>query len=306
MPMKRIFTLFFLFSALGSYAQFKWDFGGGLGVANILGEMGGDELTRRDFIADIKLRQTRWAVQGFARYKLHPNVLIKGEITYARLEGADSLSSNPGRKGRNLHFRNDMVELSVKGEYVFYEISDLGRSYRFRNDLRCYMFIGAGGIYHSPKANYQGSWVPLQPLRTEGQSKPYSRLQFVIPAGAGLYFTIKKQHRIGWELGWRTTFTDYLDDVSTVYADPSTLPNATSIALANQYSPSFANDPSYPHANNYSPGSKRGDPTHNDSYLFSTFNYSYVIKGRSKFSKSRYSSYFKSRKYKKRKVRAQF
>lgn len=309
MVRRLLIFLLLLIGPLSVFSQFRWDFGGGLGVANNLGEMGGKELTRRDFIADLKLKETRWALNGFARFKLHPNVSVKGILTYARLEGADSLSSNPGRAGRNLHFRNDIFELSATAEFYFYEVNDIGRSYRFRNDLRVYAFAGVGGLYSNPKAKYQGSWIALRPLRTEGQTKEYSQFLIEIPAGIGMYFTIKKQHRIGWELGWRTLFSDYLDDVSTVYADPSVLPNQTSIDLANQSSMSlYLSNPElgYAHPNNYLPGMKRGDPTHNDSYLITTFNYSYVVRGRSKFSKSRYSSYFKSKRYKKRKVRAKF
>ncbi|MCC7303201.1 MAG: hypothetical protein IT233_11225 [Bacteroidia bacterium] len=295
-------------------AQFRWDFGGGIGFANILGEMGGKEKTRRDFVSDLKLRETRWDINGFARYKFHPQILLKGMITYARLEGADSLSTNPGRVGRNLHVRNDIFELAITGEFIFYEVSDIGRSYRFRNDLRFYAFAGVGGLYHNPKGKLNGSWTPLRPMMNEGVK--YSKITVVVPTGVGLFFTIKREHRIGWELGWRTMFTDYLDDISTTYKDPSTLSadaNAWQQQVYNDYASGYdPNNTEMENPNNYawdpilSYGAKRGDPTHNDSYLFTTFNYSYVLRGKSRFSKSRYSSYFKTRKYKKRKSRAKF
>lgn len=275
-----------------SFCQFRWDIGGGLGLANYLGEMGGKEQTRRDFVSDMKLNETRWAFQGFARYRFHPLVSVKGVFTYARIEGADSLSSNPGRVGRNLHFRNDLLELSFQGEFDFYQFNDVGRGYRFNKDFRAYGFVGVGALYSNPRAQYKGEWVALQPLMTEGQSKPYSLFQVVIPAGLGVSLTYHKYHRFSWELGWRTTFTDYLDDVSTVYAPTSDLPNNISVQLSNQSVTAFQNDPTLPHPNNYSPGSKRGDPTHNDSYIFSTFSYSYMIKGTS-MTKKRYKKYFR-------------
>ena len=45
-------------------AQYAWDFGMHLGGANYLGEMGGKDQPRRDFVWDMKLGQTRWAVGG--------------------------------------------------------------------------------------------------------------------------------------------------------------------------------------------------------------------------------------------------
>ena len=317
MRLIKLFILVLFVSPLIGVAQFKWDFGGGLGVTNVLGDMGGKEKTRRDFVADLKMKETRWAVDGFARYKINPQILIKGMFTYARLEGADSLSTNPGRVGRNLHFRNDIFELAFNGEFVFYEASDIGSSYRFRNDLRCYAFAGVGGIYHNPKGKLAGSWVNLAPMLNEGVK--YSKVQFVIPMGVGLFFTIKREHRIGWEIGWRKTFTDYLDDVSTVYVDQSTLSPEALAWQQQAYNGTVAmnlSDPDdlIPDPNNYTPHlengnmvyPKRGDSSHPDAYIITTFNYSYVLRGKSRFSRSRYSGYFKTRKYKKRKSRAKF
>ncbi|HRF81550.1 MAG TPA: hypothetical protein PL070_15850, partial [Flavobacteriales bacterium] len=45
-----------------------------------------------------------------------------------------------------------------------------------------------------------------------------------VPVGIGFHFTQRRRHRFGMDLGWRTTFTDYLDDVSTTYKDPDLLP----------------------------------------------------------------------------------
>lgn len=305
----RFYLLLFMLIPAAAFSQYKWDFGGSLGASNYLGEMGGKEQTRRDFVADLKFSQTRFAMDGFARYKFHPNISAKVAFTYGRLKGADRLSTNPGRVGRNLNFRNDILELTVDGQFFFYEINDIGRAYRYRNDFRCYIFAGLGGMHHSPKGQLygQGDWVKLQPLQTEGVH--YSKWQFVIPSGVGLYFTVSKHHRIGWEFGWRKTFTDYIDDVSTVYADPTTLSSQQSIDFANQSQFIYNNPPSdvtVPKPQNYSPGSKRGDPTHNDSYMFSTFSYSYTIKGKSKFARARYKAYFRKGKYKKRKIRAKF
>lgn len=319
---KLVLFIVLLAGPILSKAQYKWDFGGGFGAANFLGEMGGDELTRRDFIADLKLNQTRTSVNGFARMKLSPMFSLKGGLTWAIVRGADSLSSNPPRHYRNLNFKNNLIEAAVECQWFFYEINDLGHTYRYKDNFRAYIGLGAGAVYHNPKAYYQGDWVALRPLTTEGVS--YTKITMVIPASAGFYFTINKKYRIGWSLTWRTTFSDYLDDASTFYADPAILPSALAVALAdrtdhaaadafgaaNGYGTGFGNNFGY---STYVDGdgvqrfNKRGDPSHNDSYLTSQVEFSYVLRGKSAIYKSKYGNIFKGNKRgKHRKVRAKF
>lgn len=307
-----------------SKAQYYWDFGGGIGAANFLGEMGGEELTRRDFIADMKLSQTRTSVSGFARYKISPMFSVKGTLSWMVVRGADSLCTNPARYYRNLTFKNNLLEALAECQFFFYEVNDLGKTYRYKDNFRAYVGLGVGAVYHNPKGYYQGEWINLRPLMTEGVR--YTQVSLVIPASAGFYFTINKRYRIGWNLCWRTTFTDYLDDVSTVYVDPSTLPNSTAVAMYDRTDHAAADafgaaNPSYGDGwgNNfgYYPWTdpdgnvrmnKRGDPSHNDSYLTTNVEFSYVFRGKSSIYKSKYGSIFKGKnKYgRRRKVRAKF
>jgi hypothetical protein len=307
-----LFAVLLILPAL-SKAQYYWDFGGGVGAANVLGDMGGNELTRRDFVADMKLQQTRQAAHGFVRYKLSNMFSIKAGIQYLTIRGADSLSSNPGRYYRNLNFRNHMWEANAVCQWFFYEINDLGHTYRYKDNFRAYLGLGIGGVYSNPKAYYQGDWVALRPLQTEG--KKYSPVVFVIPASAGFYFTMNKHYRIGFDICWRTTFSDYLDDVSTTYADPAdlssplavALSNRTDVAEANQYQHNFANNYGvYTEPDGTTHYNKRGDPSHNDSYLTTSVEFSYVLRGKSSIYRSHYSHIFKGKKYKRRKVRAKF
>ncbi|MCU0433520.1 MAG: outer membrane beta-barrel protein [Bacteroidia bacterium] len=300
--MRKLILLAAVLSApLLSRAQYYWEFGGGIGAANLLGEMGGDELTRRDFVADMKLNQTRQSASGFARYKLTPIFSIKSGINYVAVRGADSLSSNIGRNTRNLSVRNHMFEAYSEFQWFFFEINDLGRTYRYKDNFRAYIGAGIGAMYHNPQAYYQGEWVNLRPLTTEGVR--YTAVTMTLPVSGGFYFTINKKYRLGWNLCWRTTMSDYLDDISDRYVDPSVLPSPMAVALANRAIPSDV-DPAavFSHA----PGQKRGDPTHRDSFLTSNIEFSYVYRGKSSIYKSKYSHVFRGQKYKKRKVRAKF
>jgi len=120
------------------------------------------------------------------------------------------------------NFRNDIYDLGLTGEFFFYENNDLGNTYKYRNGFRAYIFGGVGGFYSNPKTLYQGQWVALRPYATEGVH--YKAINLNIPMGIGFYFTIDKTHRIGFEMNYRKTFTDYLDDISGQY--PSKPDNA--------------------------------------------------------------------------------
>jgi hypothetical protein len=304
--MKFYILLLFTVFTFSLKSQWLWDFGMTLGTSNYLGDIGGKEKTRRDFIADVKLAKTRWNVGGFARWKWRPKVSLKAAFDYLRLEGDDKLSTNPGRRFRNFNFRNDIYDLSLTGEYFFYENNDLGNTYRYRNGFRAYLFAGVGGFYHNPKTNYKGEWVELQPLATEGYI--YKKLIFNIPMGIGFYFTFNKKHRFGFEMNYRKTFTDYIDDISGQYpADPGNDRDRDIILrtrLLPEEDPKLVKDnPSAYDSHTW--GAKRGDPGHKDAYVTASFSYSYVLRGKSSFYRVRNSGFF-SKKRKMRKIRAKF
>jgi hypothetical protein len=255
--------------------RYAFDYGFGMGASNYLGEMGGKEKARRDFVSDMKLTQTRWAMNGFARYKFNDYFALNTGLTYLRIQGDDKLSTNRGRKGRNLNFTDDMLELSVRGEVYVYGANDIGKNTFQRVDFQSYLFAGVGGVLYAPKTTYKGDWVYLRPLKTEGVQ--YKKIACSIPIGYGFYFTKKRKYRFGFEMGWRITFTDYLDDCSKTYVDQSATGNQTIIDLSNRR-PELMTDGTVPNDRYYKPGEKRGDAAHNDSYFTALFTYSYVLR----------------------------
>ena len=296
--------LFSILISSSAFSQYKWDFGGSMGAANYLGDMGGKEKTRRNFVADMKMAETRYDFGGFARYKFNQRFSVKTELSYLRIAGNDALSTNVGRHARNLNFTNNIFELAITPQVTFYENNDLGSSYKFRLGFKAYAFAGVGFYHHNPKTTYKDEKVALAPLKTEGVK--YSLWQFNIPVGTGFYFTMRKKHRIGFEYNWRLCFTDYLDDVSTKYVDPKTLSSSTAVALANRTG-ELGNAIPGDVKGFFTPGHKRGDPSHKDNYMTMMVNYSYVMRGKSNFYRSRYGSFFfKKTRRKVRKIRAKF
>jgi Domain of unknown function (DUF6089) len=287
--MKKLFALLFIVSlSLGANAQrYNLGFGVRAGVTNFLGDIGSGDVSR-NFVYNMELKDTRWSAGAFVRYRFHPLFALQGSYTYARIQGKDSNSDNRARRGRNLNFTNDIHDISAKFEYYpqILSVSDVGFRGRYRTDFQTYFFAGAGVLIHGPKGQIGGTGqkYKLRPLMTEGSK--YSPVAFQMPYGGGFYFTHKRIHRIGFEFSWNWTFTDYLDDISGVYADPSAMAaDPISAQIANQWNGAG----NVPAAENYAPGQKRGDATDRDNYLLMTISYSRLFRTKTGFYRKNYS-----------------
>jgi hypothetical protein len=277
---------------------YKWEFGVMTGASNYLGEIGGREKKARPWILDLKMAKTRWNESVYMRYKFHPSLSVRLAANYLRIEGADKASLNPGRRYRNLSFRNDIYDFETTLQWQFYDSKQpIGVYSRTSVYFAAYIFAGAGVFHHNPKTYYQGSWVDLQPYKTEGVS--YSKFGYCVPLGLGFYVTLNKRrraHRIGLEINWRYTNTDYLDDISTTYKDPADLPSSTSVALSNR-NPELAKQPDGMSKNYGWQGTlpdgtavnkaPRGNPNNKDSYISINVTYGMVLKANYRRSKGR-------------------
>lgn len=312
--MKKFIFLFLILTSVGASAQYNWDYGIRMGAANYLGDIGGKELTRRDFVWDMHLLSTRYAGGVYGRYKFSKRFAVSANSDFIRITDTDRLTTNPARRGRNLNFRNNIIEFGLRAELTIWYDNDVGNKGYYNPDFKMYLIGGVSGYYHNPQGQifsngelqYGGQWFDLRPWMTEGQESPYSQFGIAIPAGMGFYFTFNKEWRVGFEFLWRTTFTDYLDDISTVFNLPNSQDPLAQEFYSQSYqglineinanSPADASDISINDFRYYDPEqrSKRGDPTNNDSFLTAQLTVGKVIRGRSNFYKSKYS-YLKNR-----------
>jgi hypothetical protein len=224
--MKNILVLLSLFIlVLSANAQYKKEYGGGIGTTNYLGDIGGGSKEgRQNSPLDLKIKHERFSINGYTRLKLNKNFSVKGSLTYIRLVGKDANSSNPQRNARNLSFKSNVIELIATGEWNFYQqtkmaprvagLSKGGKKQRV--DFRAYAFTGFGGVYFSSKAELLGKSYNLRKLKTEGVA--YKPFTWAVPLGLGVSYTLNKKLRIGAELGYRITGSDWIDDVSGNYA----------------------------------------------------------------------------------------
>jgi hypothetical protein len=158
------------------------------------------------------------------RHNFDRRLSLKASLLYGRIEAYDVDSDDAWQQNRNLSFRNDIFEGSLQGEinYFPYQIGDK------RHPITPYLFAGLSIYKMKPQAEYKGQFYELQPLGTEGQGTAeggakYKTTGMSIPVGLGLKVNLFSIIGINLEWGMRRTFTDYFDDVSGKYVDPSFL-----------------------------------------------------------------------------------
>ena len=223
-----------------------------------------------------EIKQLKTAFGISANYEVSEKLFIRAGAFVAKVSGADSLASSSYLKLRNLSFQSTITELSFLGEWYLFNLYE--RSYS------PYLFVGFS-VFHFNPLTYgsNGQMVFLQPLSTEGQglpgyaSKPYKLTQLAIPFGGGLKFAFNDDFRIGIEICIRKLFTDYLDDVSTDYADPADLlsaKGALSVAFSYRGDEVAGGSPAYP-----AKGTQRGSKKYKDLYYTAGLHFTYRMGG---------------------------
>lgn len=232
-----------------------WELGGSLGAAGYMGDLNPTN--------PVKISGASFA--GYVKRNFDGYFSVKLNYTFATVAAADSTSSNQQFRDRNLSFSSHIKELALIGEFNFMNYIP-GVSH---NRYTPYIFAGVGVLGFNPQTTYNGVVYDLQPLQTEGE-KPYARRVLTIPFGAGFKYNFTGSWTVMADAGYSQPSTDYLDDVSGVYPDPSKLPNNISRTLS---------DRSGERTGVYigTPGSQRGDGRSHDSYFFFQFTVAFTF-----------------------------
>lgn len=253
----------------------------------------------------LRLASTRPNLGVTFTRKFTPRISVRGGFSWGRIYGDDQKSAPQNenedvpRFKRNLSFRNDIKELSGVAVFDLYENR---RTYTRRRKYEPYGFVGVAFFHHNPKAYYAGGpgltagYYALQPLGTEGQQindretkgyrRPYARMQVAIPVGIGVRYKLNRNWDFGAEIGWRKTFTDYLDDVSRTYADKAELLEAggrLAAILADRsgdsgYSPVQTDANGFRNIQGFGKkGDQRGDISDKDWYISTGISLNYIL-----------------------------
>jgi hypothetical protein len=293
-----IFALSTAASAQSSPVSAGFNFGG----ANYLGEIGGKNDPRAS-VLDAKIISTSPAAGAFLRYAVNDKIRVSGEVNYVHIRQADKNAEDPARQARNLNFRNRMFEFGFRADFSVFNLIDRRSMRKYaslgQKSFDVFVFTGLYGVLHNPQAQvthdpanaWEDRWFDLRPLRTEGQIEEYAALIAAIPLGFGMELSMRNGWTIGVEASWRGTFTDYLDDISGMYANPDGLtPLAEAISSqSNEEVIAAINDPSSGNVSNHrfsEGGTYRGNPESNDSYGTIQFTFAKVIETRTSFERA--------------------
>jgi hypothetical protein len=189
----------------------RYEVGGGIGITQVFGDIGGSAETKNWYgLKDIKIDETRLAFDAFGRYKIDPVYSVKVNTILGFGNGKDAGSRND----RGREYKTMLFELSAQTEYYF-----IGEEKRYRSaaiynrrgmlnnysSFCAYGFLGLGMVYSHAHVTY-----------TTFDPGPYdviknNNIGAIVPFGLGLKYIIDDRWLVNSELGYRYTFTDYID-----------------------------------------------------------------------------------------------
>lgn len=252
---KKFLILILLTTSLDASAQSRVGIFIGGGTTWYYGDMNDRLLTHEKLF--------RYYFTGGLLYRLSQHVYVAGSFSAGKVVGADSLAIQDFNRRRDLHFRNDIWQVSLHAEYRVF-----GYTNGNTRKVTPYLIGGVAYYHYNPIAILNNSEVELQPLGTEGQfiegdgnPKPYKLYRLSFPLGVGVEFKLSRAFAARIEIINHFTFSDYFDDLSGTYVDSTKLAATPNGPLAVELASNLATG--YPRED-----ANRGDPQDNDTYIF--------------------------------------
>lgn len=220
--MKKLIAAFCLSLPLSLFSQNsivqEGEFGFSLGAGHYFGDLN----TRA------KLNRPKLAAGLFFRKNFGNYIALRLAGNFAQLGYSDVYNThNEAMRRRNLSFNTNVWELALQGDFNFYRFMPGDPDFSFTP----YVTLGVSAFSYDPYAYLKDEKYNLRQLGTEGQGstlhpdrKPYGTMGLAIPLGVGLKYALNDRINLGFEVLYRFTNTDYLDDVSKSYADPAAFP----------------------------------------------------------------------------------
>ncbi len=239
---------------------------------------------------------TKWNIEGGIERRIDGRFSVRGALTVFQLTGGDQFADANGRKVRNLSFTTTAFELAATGIVQLFED---GARYYQRKPINAFLLAGIGVTWYTPKGlstnTYAdgspnpsaGKMVGLRKLQTEQIN--YSPVTLVVPIGAGVKIMATPFLNVTISGAYRFTFTDYLDDVSTVYPGLAAFEDPLAAAMSDKR---FELDGGVA-----TPGGQRGNPDNKDGYFILSIRADYFLPPNIFGAKSRGSKPGKRSKY---------
>ncbi|MBX2873487.1 MAG: hypothetical protein KTR30_15345 [Saprospiraceae bacterium] len=204
--MKKYLHLFLILLGFQFASAQSYDFGIFIGTSFYEGDIA--PTAYKDYFKTFQ-PAVGFSVRTWPEYKFSFRV----GFNYGTVTGSDTLRTST--RDRRITFRTRI--------YEFYGVLEWNFAYWKPGDgafsVTPYFLGGVNVFRFNPQAPFEGQWINLQPLGTEGQGlpgfeKPYSLTEVGIPIGGGIRLQLSKHISMSFELSARKLFTDYLDDVS--------------------------------------------------------------------------------------------
>lgn len=230
--MKKLLFIIILFSTFSTKAQVfyrKSEFGFAIGSSHYFGDLN----------PALGFKEIGYSGGAFYKYNFTHYIALRLGAQYANVGYADKYSKNAYQQARNLDFKSNIYEAAISAEFSFFQYAIGDFDHRFTP----YVSIGFGVFHYDPYTTYDNKRYYLRPLGTEGQNyeqykdRKYTSTAVSYPIGLGFKFWMSKGLTLSLEAIYRSTSTDYLDDVSTSYigidkfndVDPGPYPTSASI-----------------------------------------------------------------------------
>lgn len=195
---------------------------------------------------------------GVVRFNYDTRWTFRADYSYVTVKASDEQIK--WRPERQLNFTSKIHDVSFVAEFNFLEYYT-GNPKR---NVSPYIFAGISVFHYTTFADVDGTMVDLSDYLTEAaptDPKWYDKLfgktspiGISIPFGMGVKFALSKHMAATVEWRMQKTFTDYLDDIATVY------PEQHAIYTAEDGTQYDLTDPT----GNYIPGHQRGNSAFND------------------------------------------
>ncbi|MCX6271759.1 MAG: DUF6089 family protein [Bacteroidetes bacterium] len=252
-----------------------------IGATNLIGELGGaNRIGSEAFsLRDFDFPAVRPTIGGGYGFQILNRASLKTNLVIGYMRGNDKFTQYASRRQRNINYRSILIEFSQQFEYMLTQGKQTRTAYNLRMQRKkfslknipftTYLFAGVGFFYFNPQnMDKHGVWRNVKQYHTEGEGfvptrKNYSLFQFCIPMGIGIKYPLGKGYSLGFEYGFRKTFTDYLDDASMTYFDEDFLRQHYGQVAVDLSNPASKEALLY-----LRPGQQRGDPRDKDFYLF--------------------------------------
>ena len=224
--MKKYFVFLIIITAFNIKARAQYEavqegeYGITAGVAHYFGDLN----NRASF------NRPKIALGAFYRKQFNNYAGVRLTAHFAQLGYSDQYSQNEYQRTRNLSFNTNIFEIALRGDFNFFQYNPTDPQHSFTP----YATIGVGVFSYDPYAYLGGQKYYLRPLDTEGETfykgrKAYGTTAICVPIGMGIKYAVTDKVNISFEIAYRFTTTDYIDDVSTTYVGIDKFP-ASSVA----------------------------------------------------------------------------